>query len=178
MAGRGKDPERLENLTEEELRELLTPRQIAFVEAYIQSGDATEAAIMAGYSRKTAASQGSRMLRNDKIAAYRRARIISLYDQAGVSPAWVGLRLVEIVERCMDGKPHLIWNSQTHAWEADGTWMFDAKNAVSALQTIGRSMGMFSDKNQSAGEDAGSGVVLLPPVMDNPDPPDGGTNDG
>ena len=40
----------------------LTPRQRRFVEAY--TGNATQAAISAGYSAKTATTQGSRLFRN------------------------------------------------------------------------------------------------------------------
>ena len=43
----------------------LTPRQQAFVDAY--AGNATEAAIAAGYSRQTARAQGSRLLTNADI---------------------------------------------------------------------------------------------------------------
>ena len=43
----------------------LNARQRAFVEAYC--GNATEAAITAGYSKKTAASIGERLLRNVEI---------------------------------------------------------------------------------------------------------------
>jgi len=35
----------------------LTPKQQAFVDIYIETGNATEAAIKAGYSRKTANKQ-------------------------------------------------------------------------------------------------------------------------
>lgn len=43
----------------------LTPKQKAFVELY--SGNATEAAAKAGYSAKTAYSQGERLLRNVEV---------------------------------------------------------------------------------------------------------------
>ncbi len=44
----------------------LTVQQRRFVDAY--QGNATEAAIAAGYSKKTAAEQASRLLKNVKIA--------------------------------------------------------------------------------------------------------------
>lgn len=47
----------------------LTTRQAAFVAAYLISGNATQAAIEAGYSPKTARSQGERMLTNVDIAS-------------------------------------------------------------------------------------------------------------
>lgn len=48
----------------------LTPKQRAFITEYLANGfNATKAAIAAGYSAKTAESQGSRLLRNVKVAA-------------------------------------------------------------------------------------------------------------
>ncbi len=49
----------------------LTPRQIRFVQLYVQSGNATKAAQQAGYhgDENSLASMASRLLRNVKIAA-------------------------------------------------------------------------------------------------------------
>jgi phage terminase small subunit len=46
----------------------LTPRQQTFVQAYIVSLNATQAAKEAGYSEKTAKSQGQRLLTNADVA--------------------------------------------------------------------------------------------------------------
>ena len=50
----------------------LTAKQQAFVEAY--AGNATAAALAAGYSEKTARSQGQRLLTNDDIQDAIKAR--------------------------------------------------------------------------------------------------------
>ncbi|WP_375183503.1 terminase small subunit, partial [Marinobacter sp.] len=47
----------------------LTPRQQRFVDEYLIDLNATQAATRAGYSAKTAASQGERLLRNVDVAA-------------------------------------------------------------------------------------------------------------
>ena len=47
----------------------LTPKQSRFVAEYLIDQNATQAAIRAGYSKKTASSQGERLLRNVEIAA-------------------------------------------------------------------------------------------------------------
>lgn len=47
----------------------LTPRQARFVEEYLVDLNATQAAIRAGYSKKTAQEQGSRLLSNVIVAA-------------------------------------------------------------------------------------------------------------
>jgi phage terminase small subunit len=46
----------------------LTVRQSRFVEAFLKNPNATEAAVAAGYSRKTAYAQGSRLLKNAEVA--------------------------------------------------------------------------------------------------------------
>lgn len=48
----------------------LNERQRQFCESFISCGNATAAAIRAGYSRKTAYSQGSRLMKNAEIRAY------------------------------------------------------------------------------------------------------------
>lgn len=45
----------------------LTPRQAAFIREYLIDLNATQAAIRAGYSEKTAYSQGQRLLKNAEI---------------------------------------------------------------------------------------------------------------
>lgn len=46
-----------------------TPKQTAFAHEYLVDRNATQAAIRAGYAEKSAFSQGSRLLKNDKVAA-------------------------------------------------------------------------------------------------------------
>jgi phage terminase small subunit len=48
---------------------MLTPKQQRFVDEYLIDLNATQAATRAGYSAKTAASQGERLLRNVEISA-------------------------------------------------------------------------------------------------------------
>ena len=48
----------------------LTPKQKAFADYYIETGNATESAKRAGYSEKTAYSTGNRMLKNVEVSTY------------------------------------------------------------------------------------------------------------
>lgn len=48
----------------------LPKKQLKFANEFIKCGNASEAARKAGYSEKTAYSQGSRMLRNVEVAKY------------------------------------------------------------------------------------------------------------
>ena len=55
---------------EKKAKKNLTQRQIRFVQEFMKSNNVTQAAIRAGYSKKTASVQGSRLLTNVKVAEY------------------------------------------------------------------------------------------------------------
>lgn len=130
----------------------ITPQQKKFVEEYLRSGNATDAAIAAGYSEKTAASRGSKLLDMESVQEYRRELEKELFDKMGISKAWIGRRLAEIVKRCMQETPHMVWNASTRQYEPDGTWQADYKNAISALRQLSAHMG-FADGEKDAPED-------------------------
>ncbi|MEJ7207553.1 terminase small subunit, partial [Staphylococcus epidermidis] len=48
----------------------LNPRQEKFVSEYLKTLNITQSAIKAGYSPHTASEQGSRLLKNEKVAKY------------------------------------------------------------------------------------------------------------
>lgn len=131
----------------DQLRRELGERQAAFVEALLSNGgNATQAALAAGYSEKTAASQASRLLKNAKVAAYRRARARETYEAIGVTAESLALELEEIKRRCMMGREHLSWDPVAKEWVPDGTWLFDAKGAINAIRTQAELMGLDAPK--------------------------------
>ena len=114
----------------------LNTRQKKFVEAYLQIGIGKEAAIEAGYSPRSAEQQASRLLSMPEVQAYRREIEQRLFDELGISKAWIGRRLVEIVERSTQAVPHLSWNSETRQKEPDGMWVNDDATAIKALHEL------------------------------------------
>lgn len=124
-------------MTQEELERELKPQQRRFVMELLQNGgNGTAAAIAAGYSQKSAAAQAARLLKNAKVVAYRRACALQIYSQLGLTPQAIGLHLYEIFQRCMEAKPHLSWSTEAHAYVPDGSWQFDAKGAIKALDML------------------------------------------
>jgi len=76
----------------------LNKRQRTFAEAYaipgtVCYGNATKSAIRAGYSEKTAYSQGQRMLKNDEIQSYIKGVEEKLFDEQIMSGKEVLYRL-------------------------------------------------------------------------------------
>ena len=114
----------------------LNARQKRFVQAYLQTGVGKEAAVQAGYSPKSAEQQASRLLAMPEVQAYRRELEQKLFDEMGISKAWIGRRLVEIVERSTQAVPHLSWNAVTRQKEPDGTWVNDDATAIKALHEL------------------------------------------
>ena len=119
----------------------LTARQKKFVDELLVCGSEREAAIRAGYSPRSAGAQASRLLKDPAVQKYRRETENRLFEELGVSEGWIGRRLVEIVDRCMQATPHYSWNSETRQKEPDGFWVFDPSGAIKALAELGGHLG-------------------------------------
>lgn len=65
----------------------LSLKQKKFADEYIISGNATKSAIDAGYSKKTAESIGSRLLRNVKVSEYISKRTQEVFEERAMSVA-------------------------------------------------------------------------------------------
>lgn len=59
----------------------LTPKQKAFADYYIELGNATEAYIRAGYNKKGARANSSRLIANDSIKQYVDERLKEIEDK-------------------------------------------------------------------------------------------------
>lgn len=115
---------------------MLNPRQMKFVQEYLRLGNGEQAAIAAGYSPKTARSIASQTLKKPEVQAYRRELEAELFKEMGITQEWLGIKLVEIVERCTQGVPHLSWNDKTRQKEPDGMWVNDDATAIKALHEL------------------------------------------
>ena len=165
----------MEEVTLSELERKLNEREKQFVLHLVSGLSGTESAIKAGYSPKTAASQASRMLRNVKISAYRRALTRAILEQRCLTPESIALMLFEIYERCMQKSPVLEWNRETREWLESGVWQFDARGATRVLELLGKNAGMFVEKVQVSGHVGGIEEYLK--TVNNGETADGAEND-
>ena len=85
-----------------DLKPKLTLKQRQFIDSYIKYGNATKAALEAGYSPKTAARQGSENLHKDYIAAAIEARIKQMEDHKIADAAEV----MHLLTRIMRGEEY------------------------------------------------------------------------
>ena len=74
----------------------MNPRQAKFVAEYLKDPNATQAAIRAGYSKRTARSQGGRLLTNVAIRDELLSHLRERSKQTGIDAAWVLQRLGEL----------------------------------------------------------------------------------
>lgn len=144
-------------------RKPLTPKQEAFVSEYLLDLNATQAAIRAGYSARTAEQQGSRLLGNVKVreaVAEGKARREAATE---VNAAWVLERLRENVERAMQAEPVVDRDGNE-----TGEYTYQGAVANRALELLGKHHGLFGERVEHTG--AGGGPVTLRVVHEVVDP--------
>lgn len=136
----------------------LTDKQKEFVRQYLVDLNATQAAIRAGYSERTASRIGPQLLGKNCVreaiekAQAKRARRVE------VTQDYVLSNLVEVVERTMQRAPVLDRKGeQVTDEEGRAVWTFDAKGANRALELLGKHLGIFTDKIRAevSGPDGG-----------------------
>lgn len=126
----------------------LTSKQQRFVHELLAGASATQAAIAAGYSEKTAAAQASRLLKDEKVAAYRREFAKKIFDRLGVSAESLALELETVKRRCLEAEPHMRWDAKVKAWVPDGSWLFDANGAIKAIKAQADLLGVTIDTGE------------------------------
>ena len=72
------------------------PRQQAFIRHYLETGNGTRSAILAGYSEKSAAAAASRLLTNAEIKGAIDAELLRRAELSGISSTYVleGIRAI------------------------------------------------------------------------------------
>lgn len=141
----------------------LTPKQERFVQEYLIDSNATQAAIRAGYSPKTAAEQSSRLLTKANIAASiqkGRAKIAAMLDFTAADVlrelAKIGFANMEDYTRLTeDGYMVLDASNLTRdqkaaiseiSYDASGRPRIKLADKLSALEKLGKHLGMFTDR--------------------------------
>jgi len=161
----------------------LNRKQRTFVNEYIVDCNATQAAIRAGYSAKTAHVTGPRLLTNvrvapeiDKALAKRKNRVVVTQDDVIRELAMIAFGDIEdyitwgprgIILKAKDdrGTGRLVSKvSQT----ATGQMRLELHSKTQALEMLGRHLGMYTDRHELV-SDSGITINLVeakPPVKD------------
>jgi phage terminase small subunit len=125
----------------------LTDKQQRFCEEYLIDLNATQAAIRAGYSVKTANEQGARLLANVSVSAYIEEKQAVISEKLDLSHEWVLLRFKEISDRCMQAEEVTTKDDQGNI-VGTGEWKFDSSGAVKATENIGKHLGFYEAHNK------------------------------
>lgn len=144
----------------------MTEKQRRFADEYLIDCNATQAAIRAGYSPKTANEQGNRLLANVSIKAYIDEQLAGLHHR-NIADAKEVLEYLTSVVRgestedvpilCGDGYQKLIPKEV-------GT-----KDRLKAAELLGKHLGMFTDQLRVSGD---MGVQIIDDIPNGTDKPD------
>lgn len=128
----------------------MTPKQERFVREYLVDLNATQAAIRAGYSEKTAHAIGHENLSKPEIAAAIAKGREKAAEQAGISQQWVLDRLRTNAERALQAEPV----KDSHG-RPTGEYTYQGSVVNGALNLLGKHLGMFADKVEHSGPAGG-----------------------
>ena len=129
----------------------LTPKQERFVAEYLIDLNATQAAIRAGYSEKTAQVIGSENLSKPMIAAAVAAAQVKRSKRTEVTQDYVLTTIRDTMERCKQAEPVVYQNGNpvmidTPDGEIAPAYKFDAAAVLKGAELLGRHLAMFTDK--------------------------------
>ena len=106
----------------------VTQKQAAFVREYLIDLNATQAAIRAGYSAKTAAEQSVRLLKNVKIQGMVHEEMLKRSEKTEITAEYVLRTIKDTIEKN----------------KSDDN--YDPKSVLRGCELLGRHLGMFNDK--------------------------------
>jgi phage terminase small subunit len=144
----------------EKSKSKLTPRQSRFVDEYMVDLNGTQAAIRAGYSKKTADSQSARLLVNVKVQGTIQGRMNRRSDRTEITSDFILNGIRKNIERCeqaapvldREGNPVMTANEDG---ELAAAYKYDATNVFKGYELLGRHLKLFTDKHEHTGPNGG-----------------------
>ncbi len=122
----------------------LTAKQEMFCKEYLIDLNATQAAIRAGYSEKTAKVTGSENLTKPDIAEKIQTLFDTRAEKVELNSEWVLRNLEKVANRCMQAEPVMVRGE--NGMEESGEFKFDSSGANKSLELIGKHLKLFTDK--------------------------------
>ena len=141
----------------------LTEKQKKFADYYIELGNATQAAIKAGYSSKYANTNASKLLQNTTIKSYIDERLSQLASERIVSAEEV-LEFLSSVMR--NEQKEEVLKGVGMGEQAKTHIEVSAKDRVKAAELLGKRYALFTDKTEMT-------VTEVPVFVDDLGDPDG-----
>ncbi len=117
----------------------LTPKQQLFVAEYLVDLNATQAAVRAGYSEKTAYSVGHENLKKPEVAAAIQEAMEVRSQRTEIAQDWILEQLKLVYEASIEARPVYDKNGKEKGFS------FNPAAANRALELLGKHQGMFTD---------------------------------
>lgn len=131
----------------------LTLKQQAFSDYYIELGDATKAARLAGYSEKTASAIGSENLKKPNIKAYIAERLAQIQSKRIASAEEVLEYLTSVLRGESESEVVVVENIGDYVSEARRVKKApDEKERLKAADLIGKRYGIYTEKLDVSGQ--------------------------
>lgn len=134
----------------------LTSKQQRFVEEYLIDLNGTQAAIRAGYSKKTAAEIGAENLKKPQIAAAVQAEMDGRSRRTEITADYVLESIVSTMERCKQAEP--VFDRKGDHVEVEtpdgGTaraYTFNAAGVLKGAELLGKHLKLFTEKVELSG---------------------------
>lgn len=129
----------------------LTPKQQTFVREYLVDLNATQAAIRAGYSAKTAGAIGDENLKKPEIAQAVQAAMDERAQRTEITADYVLTTIHETVERCKQAKPVFDRKGEpvlveTPSGDVVPAYVFDSTAVLRGAELLGKHLKLFTDK--------------------------------
>lgn len=128
----------------------LTDKQEQFCQEYLIDLNATQAAIRAGYSEKTANEQGARLLANVSIQTRLKELQSARQERTEITQDYVLKTIVDTIERCKQAEPVMI--KEDGEWVESGEYKFDSQAVLKGAELLGKHLAMWIDKTKIEGE--------------------------
>lgn len=123
----------------------LNQKQKRFCEEYVNLGNATQAAINAGYSKKTAYSQGQRLLKNVEVQEYI-AELNEELKKDSIAGADEVLQFLTSVMR--EEQTEEVLRLDGEGVQVKETIKVQPKDRIKAAELIGKRYALFTDKKE------------------------------
>jgi phage terminase small subunit len=138
----------------------LTPKQALFVQEYLVDLNATQAAIRAGYSAKTARAVGHENLKKPDIAEAIAEAQAERAEKVKIDAEYVLRQAVKLHERCMQEIEPFTDRKGDQIYDEKGNplFVFNANGAAKALELVGKHVAVAAFK-----EGATNVNITLPP---------------
>ena len=125
---------------------MLNEKQKQFCEEYIIDLNGTQAAIRAGYSKKTANEQAAQLLAKLSIQEYICELKNKRSERVKYSQDELMRDILEVKNRCMQANPVL-----DKEGNETGVWKFDSNGANKALDMLAKHVGFYETDNKQKG---------------------------